>query len=327
MNTNPHIKALACVLSLVLTLPAVAELTLYDDFSGLAGTNAPKWDEVTLGAGRVYFTNGQAFLDMSSPVAGMISQLHANQATFRFVQCGDSFRVTWDMQIVSDDFYSFGGGVAVGRQGGSAVTAGQSGRENEEPTFGAHHNFFPYIAPEQDVDRGVAAYHFDLRMTMISTNGEVRGLLRVYARNALLDATPAAYATRGSLIQSTDFPGRIDLPDNLGVYFWVLNSFKNDPDCCNQARGTLAVDNVFTEFRSADSLALTGVAGTGIYTAVEICWPTESSKLYKVQWTLDVEMTNWVDLGCIYGGTGATNCIFDTARDRARKFYRVMELQ
>jgi len=69
-----------------------------------------------------------------------------------------------------------------------------------------------------------------------------------------------------------------------------------------------------------------------IRTAVEIAWPSQSSKYYRVQWSPEIASTNgfadtnWFDLAFPVRGTGPTNYYFDTTRSSEKRFYRVLTL-
>ncbi len=60
-----------------------------------------------------------------------------------------------------------------------------------------------------------------------------------------------------------------------------------------------------------------------IYTAVEINWLALSNTTYQVQWSSDLSLTNWQDLGTPVTGTGANVSIFDSTRYGSQRFYRV----
>jgi len=61
-----------------------------------------------------------------------------------------------------------------------------------------------------------------------------------------------------------------------------------------------------------------------IYTAVEICWTTESNKVYQVQWTDQLSSSNWVNLTLQMPTTNTTQCILDSTRGQQQRFYRVL---
>jgi hypothetical protein len=60
-----------------------------------------------------------------------------------------------------------------------------------------------------------------------------------------------------------------------------------------------------------------------IFTAVEICWPTETNKTYQLQWAPSLDSTNWLSLGAFVPGTGTNICVFDSTRGTAKRFYRI----
>lgn len=61
-----------------------------------------------------------------------------------------------------------------------------------------------------------------------------------------------------------------------------------------------------------------------IYTAVEICFPTETDTLYQLQFATNLLSTNWMNFGPPVVGTGLTNCTFDSTRYDGKRFYRVV---
>jgi hypothetical protein len=62
-----------------------------------------------------------------------------------------------------------------------------------------------------------------------------------------------------------------------------------------------------------------------IHTAVEITWPSQTNKLYQVQWTTGLNTNTWFDLGPEVPGNGSTNSIFDSIGTTPERFYRVVE--
>lgn len=63
-----------------------------------------------------------------------------------------------------------------------------------------------------------------------------------------------------------------------------------------------------------------------IYTAVEVCWNTQTNKTYQVQWVDSLATTNWNDWGTPIQATNTTTCVFDSARGGQRRFYRIQLL-
>jgi len=64
-----------------------------------------------------------------------------------------------------------------------------------------------------------------------------------------------------------------------------------------------------------------------IYPAVEIGWASVTNGLYQIQWSSEVDPSNWQDFGSPIAGNGMTNWIYDTTRGGPKKFYRVIKLQ
>lgn len=74
-----------------------------------------------------------------------------------------------------------------------------------------------------------------------------------------------------------------------------------------------------------DSIWLT-TSGLNLYIdhAIEIWWPSATGVVYQVQWTPEAAPTNWQNCGPPVAGTGSTNSVFDSTRDKGKRFYRVV---
>ncbi|HZR16228.1 MAG TPA: C-type lectin domain-containing protein [Verrucomicrobiae bacterium] len=59
------------------------------------------------------------------------------------------------------------------------------------------------------------------------------------------------------------------------------------------------------------------------FSAIELCWPTEANKSYRVQWTSSLDPPQWLNLEPLVAGTGTNVSIFDSTRDHPKGFYRV----
>lgn len=60
-----------------------------------------------------------------------------------------------------------------------------------------------------------------------------------------------------------------------------------------------------------------------LWTAVEIGWPSISGLLYQGQWASELDSNTWFDLDQPVPGNGSSDYVFDTARDRGKRYYRV----
>jgi hypothetical protein len=56
---------------------------------------------------------------------------------------------------------------------------------------------------------------------------------------------------------------------------------------------------------------------------VELCWESEATHFYQIQYRSDLTTNEWVDLGAPIVGNGTTNCIPESATFE-RRFYRVV---
>ena len=63
------------------------------------------------------------------------------------------------------------------------------------------------------------------------------------------------------------------------------------------------------------------------FSAIELFWPTEANKAYRVQWTSSLDPPQWLDLEPLVTGTGTNVSIFDSTRDHPKGFYRVQIVQ
>lgn len=69
--------------------------------------------------------------------------------------------------------------------------------------------------------------------------------------------------------------------------------------------------------------------GPGLFPTIEvadvdICWPSDSNKTYRVEYRLSVNEGRWESLVENVQGNGKTNCVTDSVRETARKLYRVI---
>jgi len=67
------------------------------------------------------------------------------------------------------------------------------------------------------------------------------------------------------------------------------------------------------------------VAGTAIYTAVEVTFPSEMGQSYQLQYTSDLSSPAWVSVGAPMVGEGGTMSAFDSTRHAEQRFYRVVK--
>ncbi len=58
---------------------------------------------------------------------------------------------------------------------------------------------------------------------------------------------------------------------------------------------------------------------------VQICWNSQSTNDYQVQYRSDLTTNEWVALGGIVAGNGTTNCVTDAVTN-PKRFYQVLKL-
>ena len=63
------------------------------------------------------------------------------------------------------------------------------------------------------------------------------------------------------------------------------------------------------------------------FTAIELNWPSETNKLYRVQWTPSLAQPQWLDVEPLVPGTGTNVSVFDSTREHPNGFYRVQIVQ
>ena len=98
-----------------------------------------------------------------------------------------------------------------------------------------------------------------------------------------------------------------------------------NPTSADAVANTAAAINAAT---SAPITALPGVATAAgpelhAFTAIELCWPSETNQLYQVQWTPSLNPPEWSSLGPVVSGSGTNVSVFDSTRTHPQGFYRV----
>jgi hypothetical protein len=59
------------------------------------------------------------------------------------------------------------------------------------------------------------------------------------------------------------------------------------------------------------------------FTAIELVWPSETNRLYQVQWTPALDPPQWVNFGPVVSGSGGNVSVFESTRTHPQGFYRV----
>ncbi len=131
----------------------------------------------------------------------------------------------------------------------------------------------------------------------------VPAVVTIGARSYTLTGTELADGTRGFL----DFPG-----------YWFTNSLAiglsdNDPN------RWIFVDEV--RFFSQPEIITAEIA-----TAAEICWNSQSNRLYQVEYRTQLGSDQWYPLGKPVLATGPQSCVLDSTRGSPMKVYRIREL-
>jgi hypothetical protein len=60
--------------------------------------------------------------------------------------------------------------------------------------------------------------------------------------------------------------------------------------------------------------------------AVELCWPARTNRLYQLQYRSGLTTDQWTDLGAPIAGNGGIRCATESTRGIPQRFYRVIEL-
>lgn len=111
---------------------------------------------------------------------------------------------------------------------------------------------------------------------------------------------------------------------NIGNIFGHPGGIWNDLHSPNTSYPTF--DPICGVVEVVPSTTVGTQTNAAIWTAAEIGWPSDNSKLYQVQWASSLSPTTWLDFGVPVQGNGTTNSVFDTTRNRPKRFYRVLEL-
>ena len=67
-------------------------------------------------------------------------------------------------------------------------------------------------------------------------------------------------------------------------------------------------------------------AAASIHPAAEIAWPTLPGVSYQVQTSLSLDNPNWTDFGSPVIGNGSEMSVFDSTRNKAKQFYRIITI-
>jgi hypothetical protein len=91
----------------------------------------------------------------------------------------------------------------------------------------------------------------------------------------------------------------------------------------------LSASSSHAEAQRATSLIAAQTTGPQLsaFRAIELCWPSELGKTYRVQWTSSLEQPQWVHLEPLVIGTGTNVSVFDSTREHPQGFYRVQTVQ
>jgi hypothetical protein len=63
------------------------------------------------------------------------------------------------------------------------------------------------------------------------------------------------------------------------------------------------------------------------FTAIELSWPSDTNKLYRIQWTRSLAKPQWLDVEPLVSGTGTNVSVFDSTREHPQGYYRVQIVQ
>ena len=243
--------------------PAQAVLYKYDDFSSAPASNS-LWTVESLGDGSVLFDGGLATIDMAVSTQPKHARIAANGLTPGLALPGDTFRISWDMQIVNDGTNGFTNGLAFVLGTANVQGAGQFG--NASNIAAAQRRIF-INGTESGADFGTAKLHYDLTVTL---NGSNQGnlALNVYDYNAAYDDSPLDYEAETALTTRTANnvagpTGFSWLDDGLKVVFYANNPVGNDVGAA--PRSAISIDNVYSSVfipePGANILLVMGVIG------------------------------------------------------------------
>jgi hypothetical protein len=74
-------------------------------------------------------------------------------------------------------------------------------------------------------------------------------------------------------------------------------------------------------------LALRATLEVTTHPAIEVAWPSEVNRLYQPQWSPDLDLGHWFDLGPQVQGTGSEISVFDKTRMAPKRFYRILAIE
>jgi len=128
-------------------------------------------------------------------------------------------------------------------------------------------------------------------------------MVTIGSRAYSLTGNELANGSRGFL----DFPGNW-LTNNL-----IISLSDSDPSLW------IFVDEI--RFLSVPQLISAQIA-----MAAEICWSSQSNRLYQVEYRTSLGSDQWYSLGAPVLATGTQSCVFDSIRGSTEKFYRIREM-
>jgi hypothetical protein len=160
---------------------------------------------------------------------------------------GDMLRVCWDMEIVEDRPNAFYSGLCLGTPEGKRIYVAQSGLKNGDTSMGNPHDLKISGAADDNVDHGRGPLHYDLQVTMEdAATGAVRLELLAFRGEEGLAAEPDAYLQGRTPVARMMGHGTLLAGREFQLFFFVDREDAIGDVYANQARGKIAVSNLFT---------------------------------------------------------------------------------
>lgn len=137
------------------------------------------------------------------------------------------------------------------------------------------------------------------------------------------DDTPAQFEIRISDHTVLTTP---QLPATTGSWVQFRSEWKADTSATAQIEILLANTTIGATDFVVDDVAFTVLPTVDIQPAVQVNWLSASNVSYQVQWSTNLNSTQWFNFGAPIIGNGGTNSICDPVRYSPTKYYRVIPL-
>lgn len=306
MKTTAFLSLLLCIL--LRPSVAMSQFSGSEDFSATS-RNYSLWSSgLTNGVGAVRQTSSHAVYSLLGPPSGV----SPNETEVWYWSAPPTSTQSWSIQI---DVTLPAIPVSSGQQVGFGLLVFPEGSQADFRTN--------YLSLQLRVSSPTPGRHFLMRTVTNTVSRDV--VLATATTNTTLKVSWDAstqllqgfYVDEGTWVALDSNP--IVNPFSMGS----TNRFRVGFFGQSQSLSVSEADGVFGDNFLATMLSAP-VSPVAIWTAVEITFPTQTNKLYQIQWASVVNSNVWFNFGGPIPGTGSTNSTFDSTRGQQQKYYRIL---